>query len=143
MSYNPPKHKHTPEAFAKLVDECIAKCKDPEDEYFACPEQLYSHVELGKSRISEYRNAEEDSNDYPYRGPANKWYNFLGVEGWKDLKVGNGKYGQNVIGRILGYTEKSMLDIGNSEGAPFSIVVKPKDIKKDEDQQSGGKTVEL
>lgn len=114
MKHEKPIHKHTPEEFSALVDECIAKIKDPNDEYEACPEQLYNHVKLSYSSISRYRHAAEESNDFPYKEAAQRFYNFLGIVAAKDNREGNGRTAAHINNRVLKYSEKQEIESVNT-----------------------------
>lgn len=113
----PPKHTYTPKQYKELIDDFIAKCKDEGSDYIACPEQLYMHTGLSKSTISEYKTLE--SNE-AYREDTERAYKFIGIEGWRDLKEGNGRMGQNIIGRVLKYSEKTITE---HEGQQIKVVM--------------------
>ena len=106
----PPKHTYKPNEFEDLVNECINKCKNPKNKYIPCPEQLYLHTSLSKQTISAYRNSTEGDSNYPYKKAADKWYNYMGVEGWGDLRDGNGRFGQNIVSRVMGHSETQKIE---------------------------------
>ena len=106
----PPKHTYTPKQFTELIDEFIRKCKDENDDYVACPEQLYMHTGLSRSTISEYKSLESNKD---YKDATLKAYNYIGIEGWKDLRDGNGRFGQNIVGRVLKYSETQEINTTN------------------------------
>jgi len=106
----PSTFKYTPEEFEALINECIDKCKDSEDDYQPCPEQLYQHTSLSKQAISRYRMAKEDESSYPYKPAADKFYNYLGIFACKDNLDGNGKQGAHLYNRVLKYSEKQIID---------------------------------
>jgi hypothetical protein len=129
MGYEPPTHKYTPEAFFEAVQECIRKCKDKDDEYIACPEQLYRHVGLKASTISGYRNLEKYEGT-EYQRAADDWYNYMGIEGFKDLKDGRGTYGNTIIGKVLKYSEVQKIDAKTEHSGKLDMSVVIQDALK-------------
>lgn len=129
MKHEKPIYTYTPEEFSDLVDECIAKCKDDNDEYQPCPEQLYQHVKLSKQTISGYRNAKPSDTAYPYKLAAERFYNFLGIFACKDNREGNGRQGAHINNRVLKYSEKVEHEVTDTTDA---LVDKLKEASKEE-----------
>ena len=155
MTYINIKTYATPEAFTTAVEDYFLYCEgektelkgdgDWDGEYVRDPEVpspagMYYHLGISKQSASDYRNKDTHEEYHDILFQADRYIEY------QTINAGYGKnqsFAQFMLSRKFKYVEASKLDIGNADGAPFGIVVKKKDIKKDEDQQSGGTTVEL
>ena len=120
----PSTYTYTVEEYKTLIDEWIENTKELVGEdgkayrkVLPNPATLRIHLNLSKQTISGYKNEEEHE---AYKADTLRAYNHMEAYGWTDLDSGNGKAGNFMLGRVMKYSEKSVVE---HEGQQIKVVM--------------------